>query len=213
MFLDLSLLGDGERRALGQHKHGDTVFVQVPFGDHDEVVFCISDAHFMQSFHRNGNHAQRLAWLLKLPARDGDHAIGLQMLEILAERLDRVKIVFAQRERACGGRSPGIDQRHLHDVELLSRISYERAAIRHVNLYVGAFTKSISLPERFAAMSSRSAATIRDSAFRVRAVAAQTAAARPATAAANKIVFGPPTPLSSGTIPTQASAAPARSAL
>ena len=45
--------------------------------------------------HRHGDHTQRLARMPELPARDGDHSIGLEMVEIFAERFHRIQIVLA----------------------------------------------------------------------------------------------------------------------
>ena len=56
------------------------------------------------------------------------------MLEILFKSLHRVQIVFAERKRARGGRSPGIHQRHLNDVILVFAVADERAPILHVQV-------------------------------------------------------------------------------
>ena len=48
-----------------------------------------------QCFHGHRHYAERFARLLEFPARDGDHAIRFQMLEIFAECLHGIKIVFA----------------------------------------------------------------------------------------------------------------------
>ena len=40
------------------------------------------------------DHAQSFMRTPKLPARDGDHSLWLQMVKIFAEGLSRIKIVF-----------------------------------------------------------------------------------------------------------------------
>ncbi len=107
------------------------------FGNHDEVAGGVRHSHFMQGLHGDRNHAQGFAGLLKLPAGDGDHSIRLQVLEVFAERFDRVQAVFAQGKGAGGGGGPGVDQRHLHDVELLLRIAHKRPAVGDVNVHLG----------------------------------------------------------------------------
>ncbi len=103
------------------------------------MKFCgrVLHAHFMQRFHGLRNHAQRLARLGKFPARDGDHAVGLQVFEVFAKRLDRVEIVFAERECAGRRRRPGIHQRHLHHVVLVVAVAHKRAAIADMHVHLG----------------------------------------------------------------------------
>ena len=125
----------GEGRAFGQHDDRNSIRVQMSFGNHDEVAGGVGHSHFMQGLHGNRNHAQCFAGLLKLPAGDGDHPIGLQMLEVFAESFDRVQTVLAQGKGACGGGGPGVHQRHLHDVELLIGIAHKRPAIGDVDVY------------------------------------------------------------------------------
>ena len=81
--------------------------------------------------------------MAELPAGDGDHAVGLQVIEIFAKGLDGVQIVFAERERPRRGRGPGVDQRHLHHIELLRRRAQERAAVGHVNVHIGTLVKML----------------------------------------------------------------------
>jgi len=47
----------------------------------------------MQCFDCYCYHPERLARMAKLPARNCDHAIGLEVLEILPECLHRVEVV------------------------------------------------------------------------------------------------------------------------
>ena len=99
----------------------------------------------MQRLHRDRNHAQGFARLLKLPAGDGDHAVGLQMFEVFAEGFHRIETVFAQGKRArCGG-SPRIDQGHLHDVELLAGVAHKRTAIGDVDMNLGPIVEVVDV--------------------------------------------------------------------
>ena len=127
----------GERAALGQYHDRNSVRVQMPFRHHDEIAGGVRHSHFMQGLHRDRNHAQGFAGLLKLPARDGDHSIGLQMLEVFPEGFDGVQAVFAEGKGAGGGGGPGVHQRHLHHVELLLGIAHKRAAIGDVDVHFG----------------------------------------------------------------------------
>src|SRR5262249_19327674 len=63
----------------------------------------------------------------------GDHAVGLQVLEVLAKGFHRVKAVLAQRKCPCGGGSPGVNQSHLQDVVTLVAAADKRSAILYVD--------------------------------------------------------------------------------
>ena len=67
------------------------------------------------------------------------------MLEVLAERFDRVQVVFAQREGAGSGGCPGIHQSHLQDIVKFGRIADERAAIADVKMDFWNLVKVISI--------------------------------------------------------------------
>src|SRR5208283_228081 len=71
----------------------------------------------------------------------GDHAIRAQVFKIFAEGLDSVEIVFAESEGARGGRSPRVDQGHLHHVKLLVGRAQIGSAVGHVQVHVGALVK------------------------------------------------------------------------
>ena len=140
--LDRSLLFVGRERTLfSQHSHRDAVFVEFAFRNYDEILRWIRHPKFVQSLHGNGDHAEGLARLVKLPASDGDQAVGPQVLEVFLERFDGIEIVLAQRECACGGGGPGIHQRHLQDVELLAGVAYERAAIGDLDMDIRALVQ------------------------------------------------------------------------
>src|SRR5437763_11586029 len=134
MILNCGLFLLGESSLLGQHYDGDPVFIQRSLRGHNEVARGIGNTQRMKSLHGYRNNAQSLTRLAEFPACDGDHAFGLEMLEIFPEGLHGVKIVFAERESSGGSRSPRVDQRHLHDIELLWARSQVRAAIGHVNV-------------------------------------------------------------------------------
>ncbi len=137
MFPHTALLLEGKGSALGQHGNRDSVLVQVSFGNHHEVAASIRNPQLMQGLHRHRNHAKSFTRLLKLPARDGNHAIGLEMLEVLAESFDCVEAVFAQGKCAGRGGSPCVHQGHLHDVELLAGVAHKGAAIGDVDVHLG----------------------------------------------------------------------------
>src|SRR5215471_14394993 len=93
---DGRLFVGGEGRLFRQHDHGDAILVERAFGSDDEVARRAGDAQPVQGFHGEGDDAQGFPRMVELPARDGDHSVGLEVLEILAEGLDGVQIVFAQ---------------------------------------------------------------------------------------------------------------------
>ena len=130
----VDLLG-GERAALGQYHDRNAIRIQVPFRNHDEIAGGVRHSHFMQGLHRNRNHAQGFAGLLKLPARNGNHSVRLQVLEVFPEGFHGVQTVFAEGKGARGGGGPGIHQRHLHHVKLLLGVAHKRAAIGHVDVH------------------------------------------------------------------------------
>src|SRR5579863_8427014 len=99
---NLFLFFPRKRTLLRQHHDWNSVFIQIPFGDYDEIPRWILDSLLMQRLHSDRNHAQGFARLTELPARDRDHAIGSQVLEIFPECLHGVETVFAQGERTGG---------------------------------------------------------------------------------------------------------------
>ena len=139
------LLFQGEGRLLGQHQHRTSVHVQRAVADHDEILRAVRYAELTQRFHRLRDHAQGLARLGELPARDGDHAVRLQVLEVFAEGLDRVQIVFAKGEGSGRGRGPGVDQRHLHHVVPVAAVAHERASVADVHVHLGNLVEVVSV--------------------------------------------------------------------
>src|SRR5258708_22184134 len=99
----LHMLGHGgilcrsEGRLSRQHQHWASVFIKSAVRDDDEVLPRISHAIQVQRFHRLSDYTQSLAWPLELPARDGNHAVGLQVVEVFAKCVDSIEIVFAHR--------------------------------------------------------------------------------------------------------------------
>src|SRR6185312_11949265 len=77
------------------------------------------------------------------PARDGDHAIGLQVVKVFAKSFEGIKIVFAESKRPGGSGSPGIHQRHLYYVIAVVRATNVRAAILHVDVDLGQIVQVI----------------------------------------------------------------------
>src|SRR5262249_11473487 len=73
---------------------------------------------------------------MKLPARDGDHAISFEVLEVFLEGLHGVEIVLAQREGTGGGGGPGIDKCHLYYVVFVPRTADVGAAVLYVNMHL-----------------------------------------------------------------------------
>ena len=130
---------------LGQHHHRLAIGVQRAIAHHDEILRGVLDAHLAQRFHGLRDHAQRLARFGKLPASDGDHAVGLQVLEVFAEGFDGVEVVLAEGEGPGGGGSPGIHQRHLHDVVLIMAVADERTAIADVHVHFGNLVEVIGV--------------------------------------------------------------------
>ncbi len=126
-----------ERSFLGQHDDRDAVCIELALRGDDEIAGGIGHAQAMQRFHGHRDHAQSFARMAEFPAGDGDHSVGLEVIEIFAERLDGIEIVFAEGERAGGGRGPGVDQRHLHDIKMLRSRAQKRAAIGDVDMHVG----------------------------------------------------------------------------
>src|SRR5579863_3003920 len=99
----------------------------------------------MQSLHSDRDHAQGLAWLAELPARDGDHPVGFQVLEISSKRLHGIKTVLAQGKSSSGGRGPGIDQSHLNHVEILFRIADKRPSVSDLDVNLGPLVQVIRI--------------------------------------------------------------------
>src|SRR6202050_2798139 len=56
------------------------------------------------------------------------------MLEIFSECLHGVKTISAESESSGRRGSPGVDKSHLHHVEILLRIAYERAPVGYLNV-------------------------------------------------------------------------------
>ena len=65
------------------------------------------------------------------------------MVEVLFKGLDGIQTVLAKRERACRRRSPGIHQRHLHHVVLLTAVAYEGAPVGNVHMHFGQFIEVV----------------------------------------------------------------------
>src|SRR3954466_6188792 len=99
MFRDSRLFLGSKSRLLRQYSDRNPVFVQRTIRRHDEIPSGISYAQSVQRLHGYGYYAQSLSRLAKFPARNGHHPIGLQVIEILHESLDRIQIVFAECER------------------------------------------------------------------------------------------------------------------
>src|SRR2546427_12811058 len=55
-----------------------------------------STPHLAQHLYGLRHHAQRLPRPREFPARDGDESVRLQVVEVLAESLYGVKVVFAE---------------------------------------------------------------------------------------------------------------------
>src|SRR5712691_12234417 len=82
MSLHRGLFFFGKCSFLGQHHHGNPIFIERPLRCHNKVPRQVSDAKTMQRFHRHRYHAQGLARLAELPASDGNHSLWFKMLEI-----------------------------------------------------------------------------------------------------------------------------------
>ena len=87
-----------ERSLLGQHDDGDAVFVERSLRSDDKVAGGIGHAQAMQGFYGDRYYAQGFARMAEFPTCDGDHAAGLEVIEIFAEGLDGIEIIFAERE-------------------------------------------------------------------------------------------------------------------
>src|SRR5260370_16566620 len=81
--------------------------------------------------------------MVELPARDGDHPIWFEVLEILAEGLDRVEVVLAERERTCRRRRPRIHQGHLHHIKMLWARTQKRSAVGNMNVHLRTFVEML----------------------------------------------------------------------
>ena len=139
------LLLQGEGRLLRQHQHGTPVHIQRAVADHDEILRAVGHTELAQRFHGLRDHSQGLARLGKLPARDGHHAIRLQVLEILAEGLDGVQVVLAEGESSGRGGGPGIHQSHLHHVVPVAAVAHEGAPVADVHVHLGNLVEVVSV--------------------------------------------------------------------
>ena len=79
----------------------------------------------MKGLHGNGHHPQSFSRLPEFPARNRNETVPLQMIEVLLESLRGIEIILTQSHCARRRRSPGIDERHLHDIKALSCAAYE----------------------------------------------------------------------------------------
>ena len=73
------------------------------------MLVRVWNPEFVQRFYGLRHHSQCLSRLTELPARDRDHAIGAQVIEIFAEGFHGVKVVLAERIGPCCSGRPGID--------------------------------------------------------------------------------------------------------
>src|SRR5579864_119170 len=103
----------------------------------------IADAELMQGVDRERSDAQRLARNLELPSCDCDHAVGLEVIEVLAKSVGGVEVILAECEGAGRGRGPGINQSHLDDVILFGGVANEGASVRNVDVHLGAVVEMI----------------------------------------------------------------------
>ena len=88
----------------------------------------IGDAGVDQRRHAKGEQPRRLGNGLRFePARHGEDAGRRQRIQENAPAFTRIQPVLGQRERPGAGRRPGIDERHLQDVELLTGAGQVRA--------------------------------------------------------------------------------------
>ena len=92
-----------ERRLLCEYDDRNSVFIQCAFGNDDEVASWIRDAELVKSFRGDRDNAEGFTRFAEFPARDGDHAVGLEVFEVLAKGFDGVKTIFAERECAGSG--------------------------------------------------------------------------------------------------------------
>src|SRR6185437_5583202 len=127
----------------GQNQHRAAVFIEAAVGDDHKVVVRIGNAQLMQRLNSLRYHAQGFTRTLKLPARDGDHAIGLQMVKVFAKSFEGIKIVLAQSKCAGSGGSPCINESHLYYVIAVVRATNIRAAILHVDVDLGQIVQVI----------------------------------------------------------------------
>src|SRR5437773_7367944 len=97
----------------------------------------------MQRLNRLGDYAQGLARLPELPAGDGDQSIRLEVGEVLAKCLYRIKIVLAQCEGSGSSGGPGVYQRHLHYVIAFRRIADVRPPILNVQVHLRTLVKMV----------------------------------------------------------------------
>src|SRR5437879_12288392 len=113
--------------------------------DHNEVLANVLDAHLEQ--HRYGlrHHAQRLPRPREFPARDGDESVRLQVVEVLAESLYGVKVVFAEGKGPSRGGGPGVDQCHLDDVVSVPATANPRTSVADVNMDLGQVIKVVGV--------------------------------------------------------------------
>src|SRR5260370_26443789 len=95
----------------------------------------------MQRIHCHRSHPEGLARLAKFAAGDGDHALGLKVIEIFAKGFDGVQIVFTEGEGSRSGGGPSVDQSHLYDVKTLRSRTKERAAVGDADVYFGTLVK------------------------------------------------------------------------
>ena len=81
----------------------------------------IGDARSLQRDDGRGEELERIARRQRDPARDRQQAAGLQMPQVVLQRLDRVEVVLRQRVQAGRRRAEGIEQRDLDQVVALRR--------------------------------------------------------------------------------------------
>src|ERR1700728_3710583 len=97
----------------------------------------------MQCVHRNGHNSQRFTRLAALPARYRAPALRLEVIEIFAEGVNRIQIIFAECEGAGRGRSPRVHEGHLYNIKMLRSRTQERTAVRDVNVNIGTIVKML----------------------------------------------------------------------
>ncbi len=103
---------------------------------HDHVFPRLRLAQISKGRHRQRNKAQRFTRRVESPPRENHQTVVGEMVEIIAERVRRVKVVFRKSECPGGGGGPGIHQRGLQHLIFVLAAPYEAPPVLDKDMHL-----------------------------------------------------------------------------
>ena len=103
-------------------------------------------AHLAQRVDGQRDQAQRFARRIEAPSRDGNQSVVGQVLQVIAEGVGGVEVVFGERESAGGGGRPGVHQGGLQHLVFVFAAAHEAAAVLHEEMNLGTQIEVVAEP-------------------------------------------------------------------